>query len=220
MNWLNDAPDAWKYLRRSASVFISGHEHEPSVELKSESGHSDILLISAGATVPPKAEGPYNFAYYFLEFDWETEADSLAVSVHSRCWDDEKKRFGADQDAATKKSGKFLITHHVDDAELQKPVLEEQPIDLEETEEETPKERELLKMEEISANITLRFFRDLTANQRRQIFIENGLLPSDWSEHMKHSVETLLFRQLLSKGNAAELEKLIVKRIEKSGETS
>ena len=220
LNWLNDAADAWKYLRRSASVFISGHEHEPSVQLKSEAGHSDILLISAGATIPPKAEGPYNFAYYFLEFDWEGEADSLAVSVHSRCWDDERKRFGADQDAATQKSGKFLVTHHVGNAELQKPILEEQSIGLEETEEEIPKERVLLKMEEISANITLRFFRDLTANQRRQIFIERGLLPSDWSEKMKHSVETLLFRQLLSKGDAAELEMLIIKRIEEPGETS
>lgn len=219
LNWLNDAVDAWKYLRRSASVFISGHEHEPSVTLNSEVGHSDILLIAAGATVPPKAEGPYNFAYNFLEFGWNTDEDCLAVSIYSRCWDDERKMFGPDKARKDLESGQFLVKPHGKEIKLPETVSAQVQTVLAEPAEEAPKEGALLEMADISASITLRFFRDLSADQRRQILVENGILPSDWSDALTHTVETLLFRQLLSQGDPSKLEKTIIAKINEGGET-
>jgi len=216
LNWLNDAADAWKYLRRSASVFISGHEHLPSVTLNSEEGHSDILLIAAGATVPPAVEDPYNFSYNFLEFGWNEAEDCLTVSIHSRCWDDERKKFGLD--ANGKDADYFLIKPDGKKMEMPETHLADelkvgaQPIEGE------PKEGALLEMADISASITLRFFRDLSAEQRRALLVEKGILPSNWSDVLTHSVETLLFRQLLSQGDPTELEKTIIDRINNDGE--
>ena len=67
MNWFSDSNDAQKYIRRSASVFISGHEHLPSTTLVGLQKEELVLNISAGATIPPESSSEYSFTYNFLE---------------------------------------------------------------------------------------------------------------------------------------------------------
>lgn len=220
LNWFNDAVDAWKYLRRSASVFISGHEHTSAVELRSEEGHSDILMIASGATVPPAAEDGYNFQYNFLEFGWDFGEDCLSVVVRSRCWDDASKRFTRNPEQGKPEGDTFCVTGEKEGQSVGSPYASTVQEDEGQVTPDTPAEAEgvLLEMVDISASITLRFFRDLTADQRRKILVQEGLLPADWSGVLTHSIETLLFRQLLSRGNTEALEKTIAEKLKNNGE--
>lgn len=217
LNWFNDGDDAWKYLRRSASVFISGHEHSPSVKLESDDGHSDILMIAAGATVPPKAEGTYNFSYNILGFGWREEEGCLEVAINPRCWNDEKKIFGPDEEQIEHRKENYLVKQNkvCTDSSVARIPQENEPevqLTVDSRTESTP-----LEMVNIAASIKLKFFRDLSADQRRMLLIEEGVLPNDWAGVLTHSVETLLFSQLLTKHDKAELEKKIITKINDAG---
>ena len=96
LNWLQDSEDARRYVRSRARVFVCGHEHQPSVKTKAVSNNGDLVMLSAGATVPPKAEGDYNYAYNLLIFDWDADADNLKMTILPRSWVPEDTRFDAD----------------------------------------------------------------------------------------------------------------------------
>jgi len=55
LHWLQDSDDASRYLKSRARVFISGHEHKPSIQVVPISAGRDLLMIAAGATMPPEA---------------------------------------------------------------------------------------------------------------------------------------------------------------------
>ena len=52
LNWFKDNPDAVKYVKSRARVFMSGHEHEANVSVIEVEPGCDIMLLAAGATVP------------------------------------------------------------------------------------------------------------------------------------------------------------------------
>ena len=54
-------------------------------------------MLASGATGPPKVENGYTYTYNLLTFDWSEDGDKLSVEVVPRAWNDEAKRFGADE---------------------------------------------------------------------------------------------------------------------------
>lgn len=84
LKWLQDSDDARKYVRNRARVFISGHEHDPSLGIETIEDGCDLLTLAAGATVPPKAESRYTYTYNLLTFDWHPDGDKLLVEVVPR----------------------------------------------------------------------------------------------------------------------------------------
>ena len=89
MCWLQDGPDALSYIRNRARVLITGHEHNPTVDTEpTPNGHS-LLIMAAGATVPPSDE-TLLYTYNIIEFSLDEAGEKLVVTVHPRSWQDEK----------------------------------------------------------------------------------------------------------------------------------
>ena len=86
VHWFQDSEDALLFIRNRARIFISGHEHNPSVKTEEIEEGSDLMMLTAGATVPPNSEGTLSYCYNFIEFDWDAEADALSVYVRPRAW--------------------------------------------------------------------------------------------------------------------------------------
>ena len=96
VHWFQDSEDAWLFIRNRARVFISGHEHNPSVKIETIEEGSDLMMLAAGATVPPNSDDIFNYCYNFIEFDWDDETDALSVYVRPRAWVNGRKQFGVD----------------------------------------------------------------------------------------------------------------------------
>ena len=217
MSWFSDANDAQKYLRRSASVFISGHEHLPSTTLAGSQKGEYVLNISAGATIPPEFSSEYNFTYNFLKFGWNVDSDSLIVRVYPRCWDDDEKRFSCDNSQSDTYSNEFVVPYKrprqaqyttVRDEQENNPVIEATSL-------ETVHERQM-QDNGLVDRITLHFFRDLSAEVRKEVLISFGVLPESWPETLSHAVETTLLRHLLSQGKNEELKEFISEKMDEN----
>ena len=174
MNWFSDSNDAQKYVRRSASVFISGHEHLPSTTLVGLQKEELVLNISAGATIPPESSGEYNFTYNFLKFGWNVDSDSLIVRVYPRCWDNDEKRFSYDNSQSVTCSNEFVVPYKpprqvqyttVRDEQENNPVIEVAPL-------ETVDERQM-QDNRLVDRITLHFFATF-----QQKFVKKSLFHS------------------------------------------
>ena len=55
----------------------------------------------------------------------------------------------------------------------------------------------------------LRFFRDLSEDQRRRILIELGAIPEDLTDRLDHTIEQRFFAKLIAQGRVTELTKAI-----------
>lgn len=219
MNWFSDSNDAQKYIRRRASVFISGHEHLPSTTLVGLQKEDLVLNISAGATMPPEAGREYNFTYNFLKFGWDVDKDSLSVRVYPRCWDNDRKRFLSDN-SQSNTAGKEFIVPFKHRQENLRPYFttkgdEERHPTVELSTQKTADEHQM-RDNELADRITLHFFRDLSAEGRKEVLISFGVLPESWPETLSHAVETTMLRHLLSQGQNEELEKFISDKMDEN----
>src|ERR1700754_530839 len=61
LNWLQDSDAARRYVRSRARVFISGHEHNPSLRIENIRDGTDLMLLAAGATAPLRAEDGFTY---------------------------------------------------------------------------------------------------------------------------------------------------------------
>ena len=61
--------------------------------------------------------------------------------------------------------------------------------------------------------LLLRFFRDLTPDERVSVFVEVGVLPNEWHDFLTHNIERQLLDALVEAGRLAELE-VAIKKIE------
>ncbi|WP_457328586.1 metallophosphoesterase [Rhizobacter sp. P5_C2] len=109
LDWLRDSDDARRFLNARARVFISGHEHFPAVSVHSPGNGGDLMMLAAGAVVPPHAEGKYTYKYNLIEFDWDPAQDGLVVTLHPRTWIDEQKQFGPDPDGLGEATPTFRL---------------------------------------------------------------------------------------------------------------
>lgn len=234
LHWYKDAAEACKYVRARARVFISGHEHNPKVEVDTVVEGVDILMLAAGAAVPFRSNETYTYTYNIIEFDWDEAKDALVVTVHPRAWNPLATCFEADDKRLGGKEPRFAlgspnfkncrelaeavghetVDHHA--GPLAEPVVEQVPAVTAEIEGgEVPPTPPTVKGYELAL---LRFFRDLVESERLRILVELDAIPMDFDERMTQSVERMLFDWLVGEGLLPEvimqIEKLISERKE------
>lgn len=230
--WLQDSDDARKYVRSRARVFISGHEHDPKLKVDKIEDGCDLLMLASGATVPPKVENGYTYTYNLLTFDWSEDEDKLSVEVVPRAWNDEAKRFEADDIRLGGRQPKIFLgspnfrrlprpTKRAA-PETSSPPLVGPPNDLraDKSPETRParigKEHDQPQistaedsMSDLFDLVLLKFFRDLTTAQRLKVLVELDALPEDWNEDMTLIMERLLVEDLVKHGRLRDLEESI-----------
>lgn len=235
LHWYKDSAEVRQYVRARGRVFISGHEHNPKVEVDSVVEGTDVLMLAAGAAVPFRSNETYTYTYNIIEFGWDEAKDALVVTMHPRVWNPVQTRFEADDKRLGgreprytlgspnfRKSGKATVdVDHVtvsNAVPLPEPVAEEVPAETAEITEGT--------MLPISPSVEgyelalLRFFRDLVESERLRILLELNAIPSDFDERMTQGVERMLFDWLVGQGQlpevVAKIEKLTSERKERT----
>jgi hypothetical protein len=225
LNWYKDAEQARHYIRTRSRVFISGHEHDPKVEIDHVAEGVDVMMLAAGATVPFKSNDIYTYTYNIIEFDWDEANDALIVTMHPRAWNPEKTCFEADEKRLGGKRPKFVLgspnfrksrgakprTHSSaalgttpqDELVSSEPLIEMVPA-------ATPGEEEpdMAPMADGADLALLRFFRDLHENERLRILVELDAIPTASDERMTQGLERRLFDWTVRAGKLPQLIEL------------
>ncbi|NGX93859.1 MAG: hypothetical protein G4V63_00985, partial [Candidatus Afipia apatlaquensis] len=220
LNWIKDKDDVATYLRSRARVVISGHEHDPKVHVEQVEANCDLMMLASGATVPFKSDDIYTFTYNVLEFDWDSNADALVVTIHPRAWNPVRTSFEADHKRLGGKDPKFVLsapgfrsgTKSAANVESQEAFCE--PSEIEpvvevvaaidgEGEPAVPPEIEGYRL------VLLRFFRDLTEGERLRLLVELGAVPSGSDERMTQAAQRHLLDWLVREGKIGDVERLI-----------
>ena len=68
----------------------------PSAVVEAPVEGADLLTMSAGAVVPPNAEGGYQYTYNLLSFEWDSSTEGLKVEIVPRTWNEQTTSFDAD----------------------------------------------------------------------------------------------------------------------------
>ena len=201
LHWLRDSEEARRYVRSRARIFISGHEHTPQLRIDPIGEGCDLMMLEAGAAVPPEANERYTFTYNILEFSWESESDGLKVTVHPRIWSGEGTQFEANTKLKSSSGLSFTLacpnfrSGAAVRPSIGKPESQEPPSG-------PPVEpvHEAVKAVTIPEQggktvtdkfplLLLRFFRDLSGTQRLTVLVKLGALPTDWTEPLSHGIE-------------------------------
>jgi hypothetical protein len=234
LKWLQDSVDARRYVRSRARVFMSGHEHKPSLQIETIENGQDLMTLEAGATVPPKAENGYTYTYNLLTFDWDADGDKLVVEVIPRAWSEENKRFEADDVrlGGRKPRNSLASPNFRRGAPVpqSKPMAEPafradavvEPIEPSPSDQisqpQTPTAE--ASMNDDFQLVLLRFFRDLTATQRLRVLVELKALPSDWTENLTLMMERKVVDRLVKAGRLPELATSVERVQNEDNETS
>jgi calcineurin-like phosphoesterase family protein len=240
LKWLQDSADARRYVRNRARVFMSGHEHKPSLHIDNVEDGCDLLMLEAGATVPPKAENGFTYTYNLLTFDWDADGDKLVVEVVPRAWSEEKKRFEADDVRLGGRKPKNPLAspnfRRMAPVEPMAPTATQPAVEPK----SDPADEGQLRMRpdsvdqinqpqapmaEASMDIDfqlalLRFFRDLTASQRLKVLVELNALPSDWTEDLTLMMERQVIDKLVKAGRLPDLAHSIERIQNEEADTS
>lgn len=228
LNWFQDSLNARRYLRSRARVVISGHEHYPKLVVDPVAEGCDLMLLAAGATNPDVVVGEYTYKYNILTFEWDQEADALAVSVNPRTWDEQGTCFKRDESFLDGKSERQVLASP--NFRRAAPPQNAMPIKAEvvdvEALAEVVSECVLAATEEVSLVeeaarprpdrtsptvderlLQLRFFQELGERERLDALVELGALRPDVVVRLDHAMERRLFRLLVKKGRAPDIER-------------
>ena len=212
LHWFQDSDDAYRYIRSRARVFISGHEHSPSVTIEATGEDSHLMMLSSGATVPYNSDDEFTYCYNFLEFEWVEETDELAVHIRPRCWIDEDKSFGADDERLGGRDPKFILgcpgfraaedkSHRFAPGDrAAKP-----DVFLVKRSDGLGTDSEGSVVDDCYSLLLLRFFRDISPAQRMRILVSLDALPSSWSGTLNESFERKAFDRLVKEGRSDEI---------------
>ena len=213
VHWFQDSEDALLFIRSRARVFISGHEHNPSVKTETIEDGSDLLMLAAGATVPPNSDDTFTYCYNFIEFDWDAEADALSVYIRPRAWVNDKKRFDADNLRLGGRDPRFTLGSPnfrnalqandlpIHDAALDGP---SDTVTITALTDHGPKPTEVAVVDTYPL-LLLRFFRDISPAQRVGILASLGALPPNWPGTLSETFERKAFDRLVKEGRSNEL---------------
>jgi predicted MPP superfamily phosphohydrolase len=214
VHWFQDSKEVWLYISNRVRVFISGHEHNPSVKIKRTEEGSDLMMLAAGATVPPNFNDRFNnYCYNFIEFDWDEEKDALSVCVQPRTWINAQKRFAADNVQLGHQGSKFILGCPKFRKTLQEKNLPTQEVVIKGAsdtvtitapDDHAPKTQEE-EMVDTYPLLLLRFFRDISQAQRISILVSLGALPPNWSGVLSESIERKALDSLVKAGRSEEL---------------
>ena len=220
LHWLQDSEDAMRFIRNRARVFMSGHEHRPSLQIKEIRNGSSLMMLAAGATVPPAANQEFTYRYNFVEFDWDSTRDGLSVSIHPRVWIDDRKRFGSDDRLLSEQGQEFVLgspyfrsapkvhaapPQNNRDHVLSKPVIITSSADASSKGEGV--------VDDDYAILLLRFFRDLSSAQRKSVLVSLCELPSDWTGPLNETLARRAFDRLVQRGRLDDLRREVSKFI-------
>ena len=224
LHWLQDSDEAGKYIRARARVLMTGHEHKPSVKVERVGSGCDVLMLGAGATIPPGCDGGYTYTYNFLQFSWDAPTDGLQVKVMPRVWSDEYKAFCEDISRSSEADSTFklgcpnfergakVVVHVGANIDVTEPAVRE----LIATQTSDPQSGVGMKtITERYAKLRLRFFRELNAAGRLAVLVRLGALPEDWAETLAHPIETRALEKLLGDDRLNDLENAINQAITK-----
>lgn len=215
LEWLQDSEAARRYIRRRARVFISGHEHDPSLHIENVEVGRDLMMLAAGATTPPKVEYPFTHTYNLLQFDWDADSEALKVTVVPRAWSNEKTCFESD-DVRLGKHDPVNVLGSPNFGDGSRAAGPTGGAALTTTREvvvsvETAFDNRL--EEGAMANpfpvLLLRFFRDLSPAQRLAVLVQLKALPDEWRDPLTHSIERMVVDRLVRGGRLAEFEAAI-----------
>ncbi|HEY8602732.1 metallophosphoesterase [Tsuneonella suprasediminis] len=219
LSWLQDSQEAARYLGSRARVIISGHEHFPSLEIKSIEDGCDLMMLAAGATAPDHVNEDFTYKYNILTFDWDEATDGLAVAVNPRTWNFEMKRFEKDLPFLEGKDERSVLRspyfrRGAPPAKVEEAAAEARPQVQPVVNPITGSKEVDLSMPDDARLARLRFFRDLSEERRLSILIELGAIPEDLTDRLDHTIEQRFFAKLIAKGRVTELSKAIDVAIE------
>ena len=213
VHWFQDSEDAFLFIRNRARVFISGHEHNPSVKTETSEEGNDLMMLAAGATVPPGSDNTFNYCYNFIEFDWDDSADALSVCVRPRAWLNAQKRFDADDARLGGRDPRFILacpnfrkSPQVNSLPTQEAVVDgaSDTVSITTLDEHAPNTQEEAMVDTYPL-LLLRFFRDISPVQRIVILASLGALPPNWRGTLSESIERKAFNSLVKAGRSEEL---------------
>ncbi|WP_349976466.1 metallophosphoesterase [Pseudomonas sp. WHRI 8519] len=211
LGWFQDSEDATRYIRNRARVFISGHEHNPSVRVESVRQGQDVMMLAAGATVPPTQHDTFTYTYNVIEFGWEPETDSLEVKVRPRAWDDEQKRFVNDAVRLGGQQPRFVLgcpnfrgPNQSEQAETVTPELNDEQVEIVISAPEQAHAQDEKMTDEYSL-LLLRFFRDISPDNRLKILVDLGAIPPGWTDALSQPNERRALDALVKKGRLQDI---------------
>ncbi len=224
LNWYADSVDAQKFLAARARMFVSGHEHLAAVDVVNVEEGRDLLMLAAGAATPDVVDDTYTYAYNIIEFDWDPPADALAVTLHPRSWNDDMKRFEADDARLGGRAKRIVLgSPNFRKAPLPEPARAEDLIDRD------PAVVEIIVGEgdDVNAdrqfdeteyqNLHMRFFRDLGEGERLRILVELDVVPADVAGGFKHETEARLLRSTVGARKYDRLRSLVEEALARRG---
>lgn len=203
INWFQDSDEALAYLRSRARVYLSGHEHNPAVTVEPIVEGCDLMRLAAGATVPPRIENGVNYCYNVLVFSWVEDEELLAVEVFPRAWN---------RDATAFEGAPGILKGQGPTFKLQCPnfrraatanisAISYPPPAIQRTVSSNGPD-----MDDRFADLLLRYFRDLTEQERLAILVKLSLLPAEWKGPLSHVLERRCLDRARSLNRLAELE--------------
>lgn len=210
LNWLQDSNEAARYFKSRARVIISGHEHFPSLDIKSIEERCDLLMLAAGATAPDDIDEKYTYKYNILKFDWDEAADALAVTINPRTWNPEMKRFERDATFLDGKSernvlGSPYFRRGTPPVAPMQSMMSELPQVQPVANPVTGSKEADLSMPNDVRQVRLRFFRDLPEERRRRILVDLEAIPADLTDRLDHTIEQRFFAKLVAQGRLDKL---------------
>lgn len=221
LDWLQDSEAARRYVRSRARVFVSGHEHDPSLRVEQVEADCDLMMLAAGATVPPKADNKFTYTYNLLTFDWDAGSDALKVTIVPRAWSDDKTDFDADDVRLGGREPVVVLGSPnfrkgrtgspADASPVAGPGVEAATVNTEAESSAIDNRLGDEAMEDPFPMLLLRFFRDLSPTQRLAVLLQLKALPEEWRDPLTHHVERSVVDALVQSGRLPELEAAINK---------
>lgn len=221
LDWLRDSDETMQYVKSRARVFISGHEHNPTVNLINIKDGVDLLMLAAGATVPPVASEGFNYSYNLLIFDWDEESDGLKLKIIPRAWSKEDTCFDSDRIGLGESTSNLILgcpnfRRKAASGNLNLPVAIPLKDEIPDEEFEGLEPAQNIAVQETQELtqfriILLRFFRDLTSAQRLAVLFQMDALPAEWSQQLTHAIERRIVNAIVKQGRLRALESEIEK---------
>ena len=221
LNWFKDSDDARDYLRSRARVVISGHEHDPKVVIDEIEDGCNVMMLAAGALVPFKSDETYTYCYNVIEFSRDEEKDALATTIHPRVWNPtrtcfeyDRKPLGGQDSRSVLGSPNFRASNRplpeavsatvgVRKTPEVEPIIEMVAVADIEGDTAVPPEPEGYRL------ALLRFFRDLTEENRIRILVELDAIPTSSNERITQGMQRRLLDWLVRQGRIGEVERMI-----------